>query len=69
MNHSSPTKKKVESCAPGFRRHNEQCVGECWELTVHAVYQVRLAMIDIVFRCLSVYRVFSIESEKAIELK
>ncbi|XP_055536321.1 fibrillin-1 isoform X1 [Wyeomyia smithii] len=22
----TPTKKKVESCAPGFRRHNDQCV-------------------------------------------
>nr|XP_029731704.1 fibulin-1 isoform X4 [Aedes albopictus] len=25
-NYPLPTKKKVESCAPGFRRHNEQCV-------------------------------------------
>ncbi|XP_055536331.1 fibulin-1 isoform X5 [Wyeomyia smithii] len=23
---ATPTKKKVESCAPGFRRHNDQCV-------------------------------------------
>ncbi|KXJ70373.1 hypothetical protein RP20_CCG023913 [Aedes albopictus] len=25
-NYPLPAKKKVESCAPGFRRHNEQCV-------------------------------------------
>lgn len=28
VNHFSTKKKMVESCSPGFRRHNEQCIGE-----------------------------------------